>query len=235
MIKFFRKIRQKLLSENKFSKYLIYAIGEIILVVVGILIAVFINNLNIKQQNEEKEILYLTRLTTNLGSDKELYQSIISKDSLLIDSLNQVKNDLPDYIQSMTGNARDFGFLTACYKFKTNRTVIDNLISSGQIELLRSNYLVENILVYYRQTQHVEKTIDAVIIAQNMETVNNLILKFSSKSKTNPFYIEILQNNIDFRINLIEKQIKSYNSQKKKAQILIDKINEEIELIETVY
>jgi uncharacterized membrane protein YgaE (UPF0421/DUF939 family) len=44
MIKFFRKIRKHLLAENKFSKYLIYAIGEIILVVIGILIALQINN-----------------------------------------------------------------------------------------------------------------------------------------------------------------------------------------------
>ena len=46
MIKFFRKIRQKMLTENKFSKYLIYAIGEIVLVVIGILIALQINNWN---------------------------------------------------------------------------------------------------------------------------------------------------------------------------------------------
>jgi hypothetical protein len=46
MIKFFRKIRQRLLTENKFSKYLIYAIGEIILVVIGILIALQINSWN---------------------------------------------------------------------------------------------------------------------------------------------------------------------------------------------
>lgn len=46
MIKFFRHIRQRLLSENKFSKYLLYAIGEILLVVIGILIALQINALN---------------------------------------------------------------------------------------------------------------------------------------------------------------------------------------------
>jgi hypothetical protein len=46
MIKFFRKIRQKLLSENKFSKYLIYAIGVIFLVMIGILLALQINNWN---------------------------------------------------------------------------------------------------------------------------------------------------------------------------------------------
>jgi len=44
MIKFFRKIRQSLLAENKYSKYLLYALGEIILVVIGILIALQITN-----------------------------------------------------------------------------------------------------------------------------------------------------------------------------------------------
>ena len=46
MIKFFRKIRLEQLTENKFSKYLLYAIGEIIFVIVGILIALQINNWN---------------------------------------------------------------------------------------------------------------------------------------------------------------------------------------------
>lgn len=46
MLEFFRKIRQQLLSENSFSKYLFYAIGEIILVVIGILLALQINNWN---------------------------------------------------------------------------------------------------------------------------------------------------------------------------------------------
>lgn len=52
MIKFFRKIRQRLLTENKFSKYLIYAIGEILLVVIGILIALQINNWNESQKEQ---------------------------------------------------------------------------------------------------------------------------------------------------------------------------------------
>ena len=54
MIKFFRKIRQKLLVENRFNKYLIYAIGEIILVVIGILIALQINNWNENRKSENR-------------------------------------------------------------------------------------------------------------------------------------------------------------------------------------
>ena len=69
MIKFFRKIRQRLLAENKFSKYLIYAIGEIILVVIGILIAIQINNWN-EQRKVNVEILKtLTEIRSNLISD----------------------------------------------------------------------------------------------------------------------------------------------------------------------
>ena len=69
MIKFFRKIRQNLLSENKFSKYLIYAIGEIILVVIGILIALQINNLNESQKNQTLVDTYKKNLIENLVKD----------------------------------------------------------------------------------------------------------------------------------------------------------------------
>lgn len=59
MIKFFRKIRYDLMEKNKTGKYFKYAIGEIVLVVIGILIAVSINNWNQERQlkNEEKVIL----------------------------------------------------------------------------------------------------------------------------------------------------------------------------------
>ena len=62
MIKFFRKIRQKLVTENKFSKYLLYAIGEIVLVVIGILIALQVNNLNEVEKVKDKEVIYLNAL-----------------------------------------------------------------------------------------------------------------------------------------------------------------------------
>ncbi|WP_353779446.1 DUF6090 family protein [Winogradskyella sp. 3972H.M.0a.05] len=71
MIKFFRRVRQKLLSENKFSKYLIYAIGEIILVVIGILIALQINNWNEKRQNKLKVNTLLQKVQNDIEIDIE--------------------------------------------------------------------------------------------------------------------------------------------------------------------
>jgi hypothetical protein len=69
MIKFFRKIRQTLLAQNKVSQYLIYAIGEILLVVIGILIALNINNANEKRKNQEKITTILKEIQVDLVID----------------------------------------------------------------------------------------------------------------------------------------------------------------------
>ncbi|MCX2745450.1 DUF6090 family protein [Mangrovivirga sp. M17] len=69
MIKFFRKIRYSLLSESKFKKYLLYAIGEIFLVVIGILIAVAINNWNEEKKEAKLQIKILREISQNLGED----------------------------------------------------------------------------------------------------------------------------------------------------------------------
>lgn len=69
MIKFFRKIRQRLLSENKLTKYLVYAVGEIVLVVIGILIALYINNNNEQQANEERIKSTLRQIQEDLLND----------------------------------------------------------------------------------------------------------------------------------------------------------------------
>ena len=69
MIKFFRKIRQRMLKENKFSKYLFYAIGEIVLVVIGILIALQINNWNESRKERFQEIKFYENLLVSLSAD----------------------------------------------------------------------------------------------------------------------------------------------------------------------
>ena len=69
MIKFFRKIRQNLLSEGKTGKYLKYAIGEIILVVIGILIALSINNWNENQKLQKSKTEYYKQLLVEINLD----------------------------------------------------------------------------------------------------------------------------------------------------------------------
>ncbi len=77
MIKFFRKIRQNLLLENKTGKYLKYAVGEIVLVVIGILIALQINNWNEQRKKNELGKDYLQQLKQDLSLDAKLYEEQI--------------------------------------------------------------------------------------------------------------------------------------------------------------
>ena len=69
MIKFFRTIRQRMLKENRFSRYFLYAIGEIVLVVIGILIALQLNGLKEQRGRDAQERRILTEMLANLRSD----------------------------------------------------------------------------------------------------------------------------------------------------------------------
>lgn len=78
MSKIFRKIRQRLLLESKTTKYIKYAIGEIILVVIGILIALAINNYSQRKKELKKEQAYLKEINLDFKSNKTQLDSIIS-------------------------------------------------------------------------------------------------------------------------------------------------------------
>jgi len=81
MMKLFRKIRQKRLSENKFGKYLIYAVGEIVLVVLGILIALWINNWNEAKRDARIEAAFLENFRNDLKTDVQTLKDKIKSNS----------------------------------------------------------------------------------------------------------------------------------------------------------
>lgn len=79
MIKFFRRIREQLISENKFSKYFIYAIGEIVLVVIGILIALQINNWNEEKKDHTFEMRMLSEVKNALDNDIVYFKRMVRR------------------------------------------------------------------------------------------------------------------------------------------------------------
>src|SRR6056297_3306833 len=78
MLRFFRHIRKSFTEQNKIRTYLLYAIGEILLVVIGILIALQVNNWNEQRSREAKEIEILEtfelELTSSLNRLNEILQ-----------------------------------------------------------------------------------------------------------------------------------------------------------------
>jgi len=138
MIKIFRKIRQKLLTENKFSKYLIYAIGEILLVVIGILIALQLNNLNEERKIEVTRQGYYHQLLESLNKDKIYIEKTISH----FDSIN---NDIIAYYETFkVPNLSIEQVLTNLIKSKFeknitirfNTNIIESLENTGDIKII---------------------------------------------------------------------------------------------------
>jgi len=79
MIRFFRTIRKKLIEEDNVRKYLLYAVGEILLVVIGILIALQINNWNENRKNRILENEYYCRFLENSVQDKIYLQEMMNR------------------------------------------------------------------------------------------------------------------------------------------------------------
>jgi hypothetical protein len=93
MIKFFRKIRQNLLMENKTGKYFKYAIGEIVLVVIGILIALSINNWNEERKINLKEKSLFKNIVVDLAQEEKILNEALTNYKYKSDSYEHIYNE----------------------------------------------------------------------------------------------------------------------------------------------
>ena len=139
MIKFFRQIRQNLLMENKTGKYFKYAIGEIVLVVIGILIALQINNWNELRKERTQEVVLLKQLQTefkrNLNQlDEKVFirREILNSATALLSNIDspdtRVKDSIDHHVAITIG-------------YTTFDPIVSDLSSSGGLKLLKNNNL----------------------------------------------------------------------------------------------
>lgn len=168
MIKFFRKIRQRLLTENKFSKYLLYAIGEITLVMIGILLALQVNNWN---ENRKSKIManevYFNLLTSLKQDSIEVKRTIYSLDKslekqrkLIVNGSNRFPNELNDQdtLDKMLGE-----IVLGVMSFFPKTGVYDLVTSNNGMDLLKSNEIKSLLINLYDFQYKRYETLDATI------------------------------------------------------------------------
>jgi len=156
MIKFFRKIRQKMLTENKFSKYLIYAIGEIVLVVIGILIALSINNWNDNRKNIKAELNYYNRILDDLEMDKQLIVQSLEKADKRIETSKELLLELDSGTKSKKYLLNKFLIAIRGDVFVVRDVTFKDLISSGNIKLLNDIKIKNSLIQYYSELENVQ-------------------------------------------------------------------------------
>ena len=154
MITFFRKIRQRLLSENRFTKYLLYAFGEIVLVVIGILIALQINNWNENRKNVILERDYLHAISADLTNLTSTIQSIyIDRFDDKIENLKLAKTyseapyPITDTLNFLTTVSR--GAISFSGFYLSDDGAYQELISTGNLRLIQNDSLRKQLSEFY--------------------------------------------------------------------------------------
>ena len=154
MFKFFSKIRQQLITQNRFSKYLLYAVGEIVLVVIGILIALQVNNWNEERKEVLLENIYLERLITEIKSDTLSFTESIRKSenfSQILNDVNLVLNDsnssdslLVRSVYNLYNGGMNFG------RYTPSLAIFEDISSTGRLKIIRNDTLRNQIINLYK-------------------------------------------------------------------------------------
>ena len=161
MINFFRKIRKRLANDNKPIKYARYAFGEIVLVVIGILIALSINNWNQNRVERNKEKLILAELVVDLKEQSKVLETYIEIESRYY---NHGKDILSYYSSNQTFIGSDsiyakLNSLIGRKTFNPIRTTFQELIATGTIGILQDKSTKRKIIQYYNDLERVSMVI----------------------------------------------------------------------------
>ena len=240
MIKFFRKIRQQLLVENKTGKYLSYAIGEIVLVVIGILIALQINDWNQHRLNKIEKREILSRLHIEFKANKEVlnqYKIVenkaINSSVALINLIGVSKEELSKHnLDSLLFES----FPSNELAFADN--AVKNLVQNGRLNLFKDE-AITNLLNQWNSLSEIRKIRFEKLDSWNNEQFIPYLLSYISmkemdnyanyswagKSKVKPDYYPLFQkiefeNLLDNSLWLHQKIIERIDE----TEILIDEI-----------
>lgn len=192
MIKIFRKIRQQLLVENKFGKYILYAIGEIIIILIGIFLAIQLNQYAENRSNKVKQNQYLNDLYIALEQDAKFIEEKISNFEEYISKINQYQKANIE----KTWNEKDSLWLKlrlVMYgfdKFKqASKSKIEE-IKYSNINLIENDELRNKIIHYQDETIFTLRTEEEGVI-KNQSELRKYFIEYIS-----PF-LNDLDNTID--------------------------------------
>jgi len=151
MLHFFRKIRHDLIDNSKSYKYFKYGIGEIVLVVVGILIALQVNNWNEERKNKVSGLIYLERIKEDLISDTISFSKQIDHNIQLRNKIKKVLIEISNKVETIEEateicNTYDQSLDQV---FSPNDNTYRGMINSGKLHLINNVELLESITKLY--------------------------------------------------------------------------------------
>jgi hypothetical protein len=223
------------MEQNKIRSYLFYAIGEIALVMIGILLALQVNNWNEGNKLRKKENISLQKLAINLEDDIRLLKEIIQEDSLILAELHEMSQQILE-----ADSIEDVSFTDASFKgaqFYPNKTTINTLESSGQLDIVQNQVIIDRLILYYRSVTIAKEGIDVALKNFNRD-IENFFTRFDHlrehprlQKRSIEDYLQdpFLLNAFYLKKGLIQRQINNYQQLQKDATDILTIIKNEVE------
>ena len=153
MIKFFRNIRKQLIGEGKTGKYFKYAIGEILLVVIGILIALQINNWNEQRKQQITVYKLFENLESSLKTDSLALAEILNRSQNSLTNMNLILSTSSEKLLSTYSNDELMeiprAIFDGVYSFYPKMGIYNQILSSNLMELIKSEEIKDALRLYY--------------------------------------------------------------------------------------
>lgn len=180
-VRIFNRLRADLLAEGRVGRYLRYALGEIVLVAIGILMALQVSNWNQDRLERQRVRASVLALESDLAQDLRMLVPVEGQIRRLMRQADSLAGYVRDTPVSEIENAAVFVYTySLAYRpYNWNRAALEQLKSSGGLEGIRSHELVEKISAYDALTHHLEQDyLDDVSMirdaAQHINRVRNL-------------------------------------------------------------
>ncbi|TDK44882.1 DUF6090 family protein [Algoriphagus formosus] len=136
MSRLFRKFRQEIISKGKIQKYLLYALGEVVLLVIGIMIALAINNNNVINQNRVKEQVYLKGLKEDFQISQSKLQELIKVNRNNLENAKKIIQADPKDSNLLESQFSQWVFEALAFEisFSPNNSLLMEMINSGSLK-----------------------------------------------------------------------------------------------------
>lgn len=155
MLRFFRNIRRKLIQHENMRKYIWYALGEIFLVVVGILIALQINNWNEGRKEYQKEIKYLERLLNEAERDSASLQNSIGLVEYKVEQAERLLSVINNHteVSDSANFVRDIFLIGRGGSYQPYFPSYNEMISTGELGIIQNDAITDQISRYINRVQ----------------------------------------------------------------------------------
>ena len=233
MLNYFKEVRNKLVKEGNLRKYIAYAIGEIVIVVAGILLALYLNNWNQERTDKKLEIQYYQSMNNQLKEDLNIILGEINYNQNYLNQFFYAKNLILLNDKSKIDTLGNIAVNMVRFSdFRRKSNIYQTLINSGEIIKINNykiNERLQSLEETYTYINRLEENHSSIILSQIIPDIRQRI-QFDPLKVENPesVFEYQFQNNFDILIILMLEKSEIYKRAKDEISSIIDLIDKEL-------